>query len=225
MKIALFGENVNSIRPAVETASCDIVEKDPDFVLSYGGDGTFLKSERVYPGVPKVLLRNSPTCQLCTEYPVDEVLSRIKFSDYGIFEIQKLQAQVRDITWTALNDVVVHNANPRYALRFNVRADDIFLRDVIGDGIVVATSFGSTGYFKSITKKTFQKGIGVAFNNSSTFVEPMILEEKDFSLRVVVTRGPGLLYVDNQDEEVPLEDGDEVTISLSKEKARVLTFD
>ena len=51
--------------------------KKPEFVVSLGGDGTLLHAERLYPGVPKLLSRDSALCQKCGDMLVGAVLKRI----------------------------------------------------------------------------------------------------------------------------------------------------
>jgi len=225
MKLALFGKDIDASRADIKRLGFDIVSEKPEMVLTFGGDGTFLKSEAAYPGVPKALIKRSPTCRLCVELPFDEVLSRIRWGDYSTHEIPKLEVCAGGKRWHALNDVVVKNANPRHAVRFNVNGLGTAYTNLIGDGLVVATTLGSTGYFKSITKRIFNKGIGVAFNNTSEYFDPVIVPEESFSMEVTVTRGPALVYADNQEDEVLLNDGDRIEIHLSEERAQVLTFD
>lgn len=134
MDVALFGKDSQSIRKAVEDAGFSIVEKDPEFVVSYGGDGTFLRSEHAFPGVPKVLIPNSPTCRLCTKLPQGEVMHRIARGEYSVYEFAKLKVVANGKEWHALNDVIVHNADPRHAIRCTVQGVRHLVSNVIGDG-------------------------------------------------------------------------------------------
>jgi len=225
MKLALFGKDIESVTPDIERLGFEVVSSEPDMVITFGGDGTLLKSEAAFPGIPKVLIKRSPTCRLCVELPLDDVLSRIKWGDYSVHEIPKLEIRIENKKWRALNDVVIRNANPRHAIRFDVRVGRHIRRGIIGDGVVIATSLGSTGYFHSITGETFNSGVGVAFNNpASGKMEPIVTSEKDFSLSLDITRGPALAYADNQDDEVVLSDGESIEVGISNEYAQVLTF-
>jgi len=94
---------------------------------------------------------------------------------------------------------------------------DIF----IGDGIVVATPFGSTAYYRSITDSFFEVGIGLAFNNSIEQSDHMVLREStNISMKII--RGPALVYADNQ--ETALEVGTHGTIEIrtSADTARLV---
>lgn len=224
MKVALFGSGSDSLRLAVLQAGFSVVDHDPELVLSYGGDGTFLKSEHAFPGVPKVLLKNSSTCRLCTKLPVDEAIRRIAHGDYSVQSVTKLKVVADGKEWHALNDVIVHNADPRHAIRFTVRGARHLESEVIGDGIVVATVFGATGYYHSVTKQSFKSGVGVAFNNASRSIEPQVIPEDEFGLSCEIIRGPAAVYADNQKDEAVLGDGGLARITLSDQQACIVRF-
>lgn len=225
MNIALFGNNIEHIKPVVLEAGFSVVETNPEIVLCYGGDGTFLKAEHAFPGVPKALVRNSNTCRLCTDLPIDEVLKRIQWKDYTIFDITKLKVSAKGKELHGLNDIVIHNENPRYAIRFDLKVCNTEEKNVIGDGIVVATTFGSTGYYQSVTHEPFKDGVGVAFNNTQRQIKPYMLPENDFQATLILERGPAVVYVDNLEESIHLEMGDVANISCSNEQAKVLILD
>ena len=63
-RIAIVGKNAEAIRPMVEEAGLVVVEQEPELVASYGGDGTLMVAEHVYPGVPKVILKDSLICKI-----------------------------------------------------------------------------------------------------------------------------------------------------------------
>jgi len=75
----------------------------------------------------------------------------------------------------ALNEISLHHASPTLATvfvpRIRDRGETVGFERVVGDGILVATPFGSTGYYRSITGGQFTDGLGVAFNNVHTPVE------------------------------------------------------
>jgi len=144
-----------------------IVSRDPDFVVAYGGDGTVLFSERTFPQVPKLIVKTSKRYRPY-DYTLAEivhVLAKIRHGEFQVKEEMKLETTVNDTTLIALNEVQVRVKLPVYALRFSVLVDKREFPDLIGDGVVVATPFGSTGYYTSTGGKRFSDGIGVSFNN------------------------------------------------------------
>ncbi len=88
--------------------------------------------------------------------------------------------------------------------------------DVIGDGVVISTAFGSTAYFSSIARKSFKKGIGVAFNNTTIGFKPVIKENPKILFKL--KRNKAYLTSDNHSKKIILNEGDVVEISKSSEQ-------
>jgi len=223
MNVAIVGRNKEKIESSVISAGFSISGEQPDFVVSFGGDGTLMHAEAEYSGIPKIILKDSLICKKCSAFTNEEVLKKAKEESYTIEELIKLEALVKGITLIGMNDIIIHNSDPRHAIRYRIRVNGKDLgHEVIGDGIVVATpSFGATGYFRSITDSFFEVGIGLAFNNSIEQSDHMILKE-DSIIEMEITRGPAILYADNQETSVILESGNVVTIKKSDKSAKIV---
>ncbi len=215
-------EEVGPVRRRAESAGLVYDEDAPDFMFSLGGDGTFLIAERRYPGIPKLLVRDSRICFKCHDEPLEQMLGTIAGGEARIREIMKLQYRCRDVHALAVNDVVVRNRDPRHALRFRLRINGEELGGVlIGDGIVAATPFGSTGYYSSVTGDTFERGIGLAFNNLTEQREALILEE-DAEVELTVVRSDARVAADNRPELLEIGEGDVVRVTGADEVARLV---
>ena len=91
-------------------------------------------------------------------------------------EFMKIEAETKGQRLVGINEVLIHNAQVTSAVRYLVWIDDEALtHEIVGDGLVVATPFGSTGYYRSITHSTFQVGLGLAFNNSTEPLDHLVL--------------------------------------------------
>jgi NAD+ kinase len=203
-----------------------IVTENPDLVASFGGDGTLILSEHLYPGIHKIVLRDSAICKMCKfgsgNHENKEVLSRVRDGKFHIAEVWKLEARANGKLLIGLNDITVHNTDPRHGIRYKITVDgSMELHEVIGDGVVVATPFGSTWYYRSITDSYFETGIGLAFNNSTEQADHVVLAEQR-TIVVKITRGPANIYADNQDEVIALETGESVTIKTAEDPARIV---
>jgi len=199
--------------------------KKPDFIISLGGDGTYLYSERLYPGIPKLLIRDSNICYKCGEDRLDKVIDRLKAGHYRIIESIKLDAFVNGKhRLTCSNDFVLRNKRLTQAIRF---ALDIGARrvdgELIGDGLVISTPFGSTAYFHSITKQHFERGIGIAFNNPTKTMRPLVVDE-DAPIRITMVREDAELAADNDPMLVQVKEGDVIEVRRRKESARIITM-
>ena len=220
MKVTVFGNNKSEAEELAKKAGFEVVESNPDFVISYGGDGTFMKSEFAYPNVPKIVLKDSLICKVCSIFPNDQVLAKVREGSYEIKPLIKLSATANGKTITAMNDIIVHNSDPRHGIRYQIWSDDKQFGDtVIGDGVVVATPFGSTAYYRSITDSFFETGIGLAFNNSTEQMDHVVLDDQK-TIRIKITRGIVGVYADNQEENLQLKEGDEVIIKKSASVAQ-----
>ncbi|MFH1400221.1 MAG: hypothetical protein ABIH41_01765 [Nanoarchaeota archaeon] len=201
--------------------------KRPDFVISFGGDGTFLVSEQRFPGVPKLLVKNSDMCVKCDPHSLDVVLERLKKGRYGFKEFPKLRAALKGETFDCVNDVVVRNALVTRAIRFSVSVNDpdrkkaAGVGSFIGDGVVISSVFGSTGYFHSIARHSFEKGIGIAFNNVTRDMPALVVDET-CRILVKVERGPAVAAYDTIKKPWMLQEGDEVTVTGSKNHALLI---
>ena len=78
MNITLYGAQAQKLKPLIEAnAELHLVDTDPEVVVCFGGDGTLLASEKKWPGVPKVPLRNSRRGIRCLSEPADEVIAKV----------------------------------------------------------------------------------------------------------------------------------------------------
>lgn len=222
MKVLLFGQRAQNIERLVANAGFAIVTENPDVVISFGGDGTLLSSERKYPGIPKLPIRNSQFCNKCVEHADTHLLSQLLQNKLQLKEFKKLHISVCGKDLLALNDFVVRNEQPVHAIRFQVLSDDIPGQVMIGDGIVVATPFGSTGYFKSITGESFDAGFALALNNTTAKVSPTYFDEDagdTAGFRLV--RGKATLSYDNSPDIFHIAEGTKLSFRLSDQVAKI----
>lgn len=218
MKVLLVGKNVKDIEGLVKSLGFEIVTSNPDVIISYGGDGTLLYSERMYPGIPKLPIRDSLICKKCPKHGEKKSLQKLLDNKLKLEEYRKLETTFFYKTLLALNDFVIRNAQPIHTIRFTVTPlnDKIF----IGDGIVLSTPFGSSGYFKSITRQTFEKGFGLAFNNTTEEIDPVFLKDTDI-VTFKLVRGAATLSFDNNPDIFNIDEGSEITFKISYKVAKI----
>ncbi len=229
MRALIFGNRKKDIEDLVKKSGFQLVSKSPQFVISYGGDGTLMRAEYSFPNIPKIILKDSHICKKCLPLSNEELLQKVKKGDYKIEKLLKLEAQASpaggqapDKTLIGMNDIVIHNKDPRHAIRYRIIIDGKNTsREIIGDGIIAATPFGSTGYYRSITDSYFEIGIGLAFNNSTEQSDHVILKESSI-IKMSIIRGPALVYADNQEDFIELNDGDDIVIKKSEEYAQIV---
>jgi len=227
MKVAVIGLVRKLIENKLSEYGLKSDKKDPDVVISIGGDGTALYAERIYPGIPRVFIRHSKICEKCEmgEHDFSKVLNALKEKKYKVIEKIKVEGIVNNDPkkkLIGLNEVGIHHKIQTKTVRLRVKVNDkVVVDEMIGDGIVVATPYGSTGYFHSITRKEFSKGLGLAFNNPKEVRKPLILNE-DSLIEAEVLRGHGLVTADNDEKMISIKKGDVLKVQKSKGKAKII---
>lgn len=221
-RVLVLGRDIDPVTEVVAASGLTVVERDPDVVLTWGGDGVLLGSEREWPGVPKLPLRNSRHGKRCTPHEIQEALARLLAGDLPVSRWTKVEGETGGMTLVGLNDVLVHNSRPTSSVRYRVWIDGKeFGDEIVGDGVVLASAFGSTAYYRSITGSTFHLGLGLAFNNSTEPVDHLVLPAET-RITVRITRGPALLAADNDPRLVEMNEGDEVELRRHPHHATVL---
>ena len=155
-------ERLRSMRKALEEGGCSLYDIETredlipgtDAVLSVGGDGTFLSaSKRVSEtGVP-ILGVNMGRLGFLSENKPEEVVEALLSGNYTIEDRTMLKSVITgegacragDFWPYALNEVTVHRSGAS-VLGINVTVDGDELPTYWADGLIVATSSGSTAY-------------------------------------------------------------------------------
>ncbi len=134
----------------------EFVEKESgyDLAIAIGGDGSFLRmvkqtnfnSSILYVGVDAGTLGFAQEVEL---NDIDEFIEGLKNNNYKVDSIGIQETKVitdkGDSNFYSLNEIVVRQKDLN-TMVVNAKIDDVFLEKFIGDGLLVATSFGSTAY-------------------------------------------------------------------------------
>lgn len=234
MNVSLFGAEANSLVPIIKShAELTLVDTPGDVVVCFGGDGTLLAAELKWPNVPKVPIRNSRRGIRCISEPPEDIVAKLAKGELIRSEHLKLECQViyadpekSSKNLLAINEFTVHMGRVNAAVRFKIWFDEKVFgessdAELIGDGFMVSTPFGSTAYFNEITRGTFWTGIGVAFMFAREKTNHVVLPE-DVTVRAEITRGPAILAYDNSSEYIELDEGDQLRIHRHAKPAVLL---
>lgn len=222
IKVGLFGKNSDSVRHLLPEFNLELVEDKPEVIISYGGDGTLLSAERKFPGIPKLPIRDSKVCKKCSFHTTENLLGMLINGQLVFKYFPKLEARFDTSDILAINDIVIRNTTPMHALRFKIyRSGEQIKPDIIiGDGVVITTPFGSSGYYKSITRETIKTNFAAAFNNTTIALKPLkftLIQD----IKIVIVRGPGSLSSDNNPKIYSLKENDQIKIRASVNKAQI----
>ncbi len=232
--IVLFGTEADALAPLVARhGNLALTKERPDVVICYGGDGTLLTAELRWPGVPKVPILNSRRGHRCIPKSPREVIRALAREELVLTRYTKLECAVfssrrrhnPDFLLTCLNEVNVHMGRINSAVRFKLWINRTpFERgvEIVSDGFIACTAFGSNAYFKAITKGIFTRGIGLAFKATTHPVNHLVVPEET-EVRFQITRGPASLAFDNSPEYLHLERGDYITVHRHAQSAHILT--
>ena len=224
MKVAIvkrFNKPVKKYTKELVRHDMEFSLHNPDIVITIGGDGTLLGAERKWPGVLKLPIKESQICAVCEQGDLGTMFRQLKKKRFKVEKHRKIHAVINGKTLWATNDFIIRNKRIQEALRFDITVNGRKLGEtIIGDGIVVSTSFGSTGYYKSISYTSFKKGWAVAFNNPTKRMQSLILG-KD-TVVFTLLRGQGLLAMDNDDTVIQVKK--KVTFRLAKETTNIIRF-
>lgn len=139
-----------------DVAGVEDVSDGADVLLSFGGDGTMLRTAHRCNGTP-ILGVNMGRLGFLTKVEVSElesVLTRIEAGDYGVEERMTLSvesdADLGTVPTWALNDVVADKSGTTSMIQVEATVDGRVLNTYWADGLVIATPTGSTAYALSV---------------------------------------------------------------------------
>lgn len=211
----------------------DASDKDwtPDVVVALGGDGTVLRTLCLFPTVP-VLAVNFGTVGFLTAGDQDDLshmIFRLLEGDYFIEERIILAATCRDCTHDIINEVVLKGTTKMISVQ--VLIDGTHVHTIRGDGVIVGTPTGSTSYLlstgASIVVPTVDVMILSGINEYRFSSRSLVLPaSSQIQLRVQENTRESDIYIsyDGQERRT-LEVGDEVLVTRSEKKARLIFFD
>lgn len=176
-KVKLFINNNLKSRKAAEEIKkellknkFELVEEDFDLGIAVGGDGSFLRmitasnfnSDCYYVGI------NAGTLGFAQDISLDDITAFIKSLSKENLNYEKIAIGEVEIVFKnhevkkhhIINEIVVRNEELN-TLHTNVFADGSLLEQYVGDGLLIATSFGSTAYNLSF-------GGSIVFNTFDT---------------------------------------------------------
>lgn len=218
-----------------EGHSLDELYQRVDLFVALGGDGTLLRLVRDLRGKMKPVMGINfgslgfLTCFAGPEYAI--AAKALAAGDYRVDERTMLEASIERKGKTiyseiGLNDVVVTRGERSRLVRLNLFIDQIHLTEYNADGLIIATSTGSTAY-------SLSAGGPIVMPNSGVFVVtpicPHVLTNRSFivsnksTIRLLPSSGEQQLSasVDGH-ESMQLHSCDSVTVRPADEKLPLL---
>ena len=160
-KFKIFSNNTklsieikNKVKEKLEKSNFIENEKSFDLAIAIGGDGCFLRmvketnfnSRVLYVGI------NTGTLGFAQEVKIEDIdnfinnliIENYKVDNIGIQETKVVTSESTSY-FNSLNEIVIRDKNLN-TLTLDIMIDSVKLEKFVGDGMLVATSFGSTAY-------------------------------------------------------------------------------
>ena len=136
-----------------------------DLCISIGGDGSFLRmvKDTNFDDKPYYVGINAGTLGFMQEVrpnEVDNLINEIKNEDTKTDMIGIQETTINNDKFYSLNEIVIREENLKL-LKAAIKIDDDLLENYTGDGLLIATSTGSTAHNLSY-------GGSIVYNNFST---------------------------------------------------------
>lgn len=203
-----------------------------DFMLSFGGDGSFIDAANVLADLVIPLVGvNTGRIGFLTSITKKNFEEYWKLLETGCYTIEErsllhIDADVKlPLQHTfALNDISIHNTEVNSITGVKLWVNDLPANTYWADGLIVATPTGSTAYSLScggpIIHPQTQVNVITPISSHSLAVRPIVISNNDVLKIEVLSRNEKfLLTVDS--ERITLENP--ITLTISKENFTIKT--
>lgn len=206
------------------------VGKDTDYMISIGGDGTFLQAVTLVrdKGIPLVGI-NSGRLGFLSNIAQEDIapaLEKLFEKDYSIehrelIRLRSKQKLFGDFPY-ALNELSIHRKDSAAMMTIHAHLDGEFLNTYWADGLIISTPTGSTAYSMSvggpiITPNTRDLIVNPIAPHNLT-VRPMVIpNESTITLKLEGRSENYLISMDSRYEYI----NNEIEISIEKAKFRL----
>lgn len=217
----------------------DLSGVQADLCIVFGGDGTLLAAaRRVAPaGIPMMGV-NMGKLGFLADFSVEQMTEHLDDVLAGkVQPVERMMLQVdlggdgtggeKAFTSLATNDVAITAGPPFRMIELCVNRGDDRIATYMGDGVIVATPTGSTGYNLSaggpIIEPTLEAMAITPVAPHTLSMRPIVVGS-DATIRIAAARtNPGTtLFVDGQ-VSTPVREGQAVQIRRAESRARIIS--
>lgn len=134
-------------------ASVELMEESRvDFIISVGGDGTILRTIHKMKDPVPILGINMGTLGFLVDVEPKDAIKALQhlLNGFEVDERSRLQVLLNGgCLPPATNEVALLTASPAKMIEFEIMVDGALMEDFRADGVIIATSTGSTAYAMS----------------------------------------------------------------------------
>lgn len=207
---------------------------DADAAISFGGDGTFLRTARRLQGkeIP-IAGVNTGHLGYLAHFSLDNPRLLLEGIRDGFLKMQSRNmiavegdALPEGFICDALNEVAVMKDDSASMINVNVFLDGFFLADYQADGLIVSTATGSTAYNLSVGGPILQPGLDCMVLSPvaphSLTLRPIVISGKS-RLKLTMTSRTGSYRLSVDGYSCTLKEGDTLEVTPSPSRVLLLT--
>lgn len=209
----------------------------PDIVAVVGGDGTLLRTARLFNGRDVPLFGiNRGRLGFLTEFLPDEsffYLEEVISGEYlrterAMLELLHKRKNTEVMKIAFLNDAVISRGSFLHPIKIHIGIDERSLYTFSGDGLIISTATGSTAYSLSaggpiVTPSIKNICIVMPICPHTLAVRPMIVPTRTpIKVRVISESEKILLRIDGE-ETIPIEGDDEFIFQETEKRVYLIS--
>jgi NAD+ kinase len=187
----------------------------PDFVVVIGGDGTFLRTARMFTETGRPIFGiNRGRLGFLTEFNphecflflADVLKGNFSVSERFVLEAVRMRGNEEISKYFCINDAVITKSVISRPIHLEIEIDSGYLNSYSGDGVIVSTPTGSTAYSLSAGGPIVVPGIDTVIVLSpicphSLAARPMVLPASSvLRIRTLSAMQNLLLTIDGQED-------------------------
>lgn len=197
LRLPIESEDIREMREYVK-------DRDPDIVITVGGDATFLRRADRESDIPILAIHGGEKDSLgwhadFSLRDIDQALYDLEHGLYELVKYKRLELGFRGNSYDALNDVYVNRISSSIHFKVYCIMDGerelVYPEVLVGDGVNIANAYGSTAY-------NLTAGGPILYNTEAIVETPLyvnkyqysVIAEKGFYVELV--KNVGLLQYD-----------------------------
>ena len=166
--------------------------KNPDYVIAIGGDGTIIKASHRYPHAV-IFGVHTGHLGFYANYNVDNIdeliedinSNKFEYHNIDVISCELVTKNKTTLLGNALNEITI--LTPLKTLTMDVFVDNSFFETFKGTGLCISTPFGSTAYNKSLSGAVVDTNLsaiqlteiaGINSNAYRTLASPLVLNSE-----------------------------------------------
>ncbi|MCK5110152.1 MAG: NAD(+)/NADH kinase [Arcobacteraceae bacterium] len=200
-----------------------------DFLVTIGGDGTFISTtRRSFPHEKAVLGINLGSLGFLTDILPGELvqfLQDFKKDKYKIDTRMMIETSIKDVVALSFNDVVVTRKSVSHMTNIQAKVDGKLLNCYYGDGLIISTPTGSTAY-------NLSAGGPVLYPLTDAFIvtpicphsltqRPLVLPAQ-FEIELSTTDEEGAVVIIDGQDSYEIAQNETILIKIASHKAKLI---